>query len=251
MKTLEHSLLKKTLKLGLFALITFCHLGVSHYLVGQNIINIVNPSHPNLGNINTNNDVLQYALINNAVNVNSQIIQSMSNPRVIIQSRNSLKKSTKNAVIKPHATLSNKLVNKQLAVNNKPNVMKRKKKKLPVANKRVAASSKPVIEIQQAIVNQEKNIQFVPQQVIMKDNPIVATLQQKQRDNEITINLNERKVDSSIRNTSRMSKKNQNLYSLKRKKFNRFCHSTNKKFAKLFARDRKCKIDPAKCFAWS
>lgn len=261
MKTFKTLALKKTVKPCALALIIMWQLGFSQQTVAQNNINninVINIPHPNLGNlinVNINNDFDQMPLINNGPNNNSQFSQSI-NVAVIKKKTVSLVKMANTAPIyKPKAKPANTTSNKQLAVNNKSKSIAKPKKPLPLPQKKApvttASVTKPVIEIQQPIdkptVNEVKNVLSNPKQVVVTENTIIATPPIQSR-NEVNIKSSVGKALTLNRN---INKTNHHVNASKRKKINHFRYSTNKKIAKLFARNKKNKMDLAKCFAWS
>lgn len=261
MKTFKTLALKKSMKPCALALIIIGQLGFSQQTLAQNNIkniNVINVPHPNLGNlINVNliNDVDQMPLINNGPNNNTQFSQSINVAVIKKKTVSPVKKVNATPIYKPKAKPANTLSNKQLAVNNKPKPIVKPKKLLPLPQKKVpvatASVNKPVIEIQQSMdkptINEVRNVFTNPKQVVITENTIIATPAIQSR-NEFNIKSNVGKALTLSRNTD---KTNHHTYASKRKKINHFRYSTNKKIAKLFARNKKNKMDLTKCFAWS
>lgn len=263
MKTFKPLALKKTVKPCALALVIIWQLEFSQQAVAQNNINninVINVPHPNLGNlinVNINNDFDQMPMINNGSNSNSQFSQSINVAVIKKKTVSPVKMANTAPIYKPKAKPANTTSNKQLAVNNKPKPkpIANPKKPLPLPQKKApvttASITKPVIEIQQPIdkptVNEVKNVLSNAKQVVITENTIIAPPPIQSR-NEVNIKSSVGKALTLNRNTN---KTNHRVNASKRKKINHFRYSTNKKIAKLFARNKKNKMDLAKCFAWS
>ena len=250
MKTFKTLALKKTVKP--FALIIIWQLEFSQHIVAQNNINVINVPHPNLGNlINVNliNDLDQMPLINNGPNNNTQFSQSINVSSIKKKTVSPVKKANATPIYKPKAKPANTTSNKQLAVNNKPKPILKSKKPLVLPQKKAsvtaASLNKPVIEIQQSkdkpTINEVRNVFTNPKQVVITENTIIATPAIQSR-NEFNIKSNVGKALTLSRSTN---KTNHHAYASKCKKIQHFRYATNKKIAKLFARNKKNKIDLA------
>lgn len=261
MKTFKTLAVKKTVKPCALALVIIWQLGFSQHTLAQNNINninVINVPHPNLGNlinVNINNDFEQMPMINNGPNNNSQFSQSINVAVIKKKTVSPVKMANAAPIYKPKAKPANTTSNKQLAVNNKPKPIVKPKKPLPLPQKKAlvttASITKPVIEIQQPIdkptANEVKNVLSSPKQALLTENTIIAP-PPIQSSNEFNSKSNVGKALTLNRNRN---KTNHRVNASKRKKINHFRYSTNKKIAKLFARNKKNKMDLAKCFAWS
>jgi len=256
MKTFKTLALKKSIKPCALALIIIGQLGFSQHTLAQNTIkniNVISVPHPNLGNLI--NDFDQMPLINNGPNNNKQFSQSINVTVIKKKTVSPVKKANAAPIYKPKVKSANTPSNKQLAVNNKPKPILKPKKPLVLPQKKAsvtaASINKPVIEIQQSIdkstINEVRNVFTNPKQVVIIENTIISPPAIQSR-NEFNIKSNVGKALKLSRNTD---KTNHHAYTSKRKKINHFRYSTNKKIAKLFARNKKNKMDLAKCFAWS
>jgi hypothetical protein len=258
MKTFKTLALKKRRKPCALALIIIWQLGFSQHMVAQNNINNINVTHPNLGNlinVNINNDFDQMPIINNGSNNNSQFSQSINVAVIKKKTVSPVKMANTAPIYKPKAKPANTTSNKQLAVNNKPKPIVKPKKPIARTQKKAlvteASVNKPVIDIQQSMheptVNEVKNVLPNPKQAVITENTITAP-PPMQSSNEVNVKSN---VSKSLRLKGSANKTNHHTYASKRKKINHFRYSTNKKIAKLFARNKKSKMDITKCFAWS
>ncbi len=256
MKTFKIQAFKKTLKV--LVIIIIWQLLFSQHILAQNNINVVNPLHPNLGiliNVNISNDFEGMSLINNGPNNNLQFYPFNNVAVGRKKTASSVKKTYATSNYKHQAKTANKAVNKHLAKNSKPKPIVKPKKFSQLPHKKASVTSasinKPAIEIQKLTdklnVSEVRNVLPNPEQFVIAENTIIA-LPVIQSRNEINIQSNERKALSSDRNTNKI---NHHVYMLKRKKINHLRYSTNKKIAKLFAKSKKNKMLPAKCFAWS
>lgn len=256
MKTIETFVLQRTIKIRVFAFLMICQMGFYHYVFGQNSVNINNSFLSNLANVN--NNVVQLTLINNALNMNPQVIRSINVPRVQKQTKSSRKKLNTNFRIKHTTKITAIPLPKQSTASHKSPIIKKKRKQSSTRDNRVFAnvsnSTNLEVEVQQSIikpvVNNDANVLINPELNIEKENTI-ALAQSLQHNNEFVLKRNEAKSYTSNRKPSNLNKKTHHFNVSRRKKFNHLCCSTTKKMAKLFARDKRNRIDPTKCFVWS
>ena len=252
---------KKAIKPSVLVGIILLQAAFSYHVGAQNLtINVGNPPHPNLGNfINViNNGPGQLALIDNGPNNNSQPSQSFNVAVIKKKTPSPVKKAKVTPIHKPQTKVITKPINKQVSVNYKPKPIVKPKKQLPLPQKKASVTTapvnKPVLIVQQPInkpiVNELSNVSVNPTQRVIIENTVVAALP-VQTSNQLIVKPNEEKVYASSGSSGSSKKATNHFYASKRKTINHFRCSTNKKIAKLFARNKKMKIDPAKCFAWS